>query len=192
MDKYSTQDEVWKDAIGYEGYYKVSNIGRVKSLPRNGTIKQERIMKIKISKAGYATVHLRKSGYSKHRKIHRMVAKAFIEAVEGKPLINHIDGDKLNNTIDNLEWCTHKENVQHAHDTGLAKTDMKQIAEARAISIAVRTKKVRQLDMQGNEIREFKSMTEARKHLGKTSSTMIAGVCMGIRKSYEGFKWEYV
>lgn len=192
MTNYSTEEEIWKDVEGYEGYYKVSNLGRVKSLPRNGTINTERIMKPKLSKTGYLTVHLRKSGYSKHKKIHRLIAIAFIEKVEGKEIINHKDGDKLNNSISNLEWCTYKENSQHAHDTGLAKTDMKQIAAARAVSIAVRTKRVKQLDMEGNEIREFISMTEARKHLNKTSSTMIDRVCTGKVESYEGFKWQYV
>lgn len=192
MNNYSTEEEIWKDVIGYEGYYKISDLGRVKSLPRNGTVNREIIMKPKLSKAGYLTIHLRKSGYSKHRKIHRLIAMAFIDKVEGKEIINHKDGNKLNNSISNLEWCTYKENAQHAHDTGLAKTDIKQIAAARAISIAVRTKRVKQLDMEGNEIREFASMTEARKRLNKTSSSMIARVCTGKAKSYEGFKWQYV
>ena len=81
----NTDEEVWKDIPSYEGYYMVSNKGRVKSLPRNGTIRKERIIKQK-DVNGYMTVHLRKSGYSKHRKVHRLVAKAFIEKIPARKL----------------------------------------------------------------------------------------------------------
>lgn len=184
-------EEIWKDIEGYEGFYKISNLGRVKSLPRNGTVNKERIMVNRVNKTGYWTIHLRRLGVSKYLKIHRLIAIAFIEKVEGKDVINHKDGNKLNNSIDNLEWCTHSENAQHAHDTGLRVTCLKQIAAARKRSNEVNSKRVMQMDVDGKEIQTFKSMADARRSLGKSSSSQI---CNGCRKQtvVYGYRWKYV
>lgn len=118
--------EIWKDIEGYEGHYKVSNLGRIKSLIKwngNRYVKCERILKPyrqKSIKNYYRSViKLKKYGVSKDCKVHRLVAKAFIDNHNNYPMINHIDGNPLNNCVENLEWCTQKENVKHAIDTGL-------------------------------------------------------------------------
>jgi len=97
--------------------YLIDTLGNVHSIKRNGT--KGGILKPTISSNGYYVVMLSPS--RKPTKVHRLVAEAFIPNDYNKPFINHIDGNKLNNTIDNLEWCTSKENAIHAHRIGLAK-----------------------------------------------------------------------
>lgn len=113
--------EIWKDIVGYEGFYQVSNQGRVKSLSRlvdnhSGFKKvlKEKILKPTISKTGYFVLSFKKENKKKTFKLHRLVAFAFIPLIEGKNYVNHINGIKLDNSIENLEWCTIKENNNHA------------------------------------------------------------------------------
>lgn len=99
-------EEIWKDVKGYEGLYKVSNFGRVKSLKYG----RERILKT--GKGGYyLTVGLYFDNKLKTVKVHRLVAMAFIENHDNKPFVNHKDEDKYNNNVNNLEWVTHAENM---------------------------------------------------------------------------------
>jgi hypothetical protein len=123
--------EIWKSIEGFEGRYEVSNHGRVKSLPRThpkrrGLIK-ERIIKFSFTggRKGrkYPTVHITNRPLVKHLMIHRLVAMTFIPNPENKREVNHKDGDKLNNHVDNLEWCTRKENIRHSLDSGLLMTN---------------------------------------------------------------------
>lgn len=114
----------WRDVKGYEGLYKVNQNGDVISLKMwNGHeyVSREKPYHMKPSNTstGYKKVELSKNGERKSHKIHRLVAFAFIENKEGKPIINHKDGNPLNNNVENLEWCTQKENVNHACRTGL-------------------------------------------------------------------------
>lgn len=110
--------EIWKDIVGYEGLYQVSNMGRVKSLNYNHTL-EERILKNIKSNGYYYRVMLYKNKKGKSIRIHRLVGNAFIKNPDNKPCINHIDGNKSNNRVDNLEWCTYKENTEHAFITGM-------------------------------------------------------------------------
>jgi hypothetical protein len=120
--------EVWKDIKGYEGLYQVSNFVRVKSLCRKVLSKKknepflrivnERILKMDI-RNGYMYVSLSKNSISRKLMVHRLLAISFIDNPENKKFINHIDGDKLNNSLSNLEWCTSKENTNHAINIGL-------------------------------------------------------------------------
>lgn len=112
--------EIWKDIEGYEGYYQVSNMGKVKSLPR---FKNFRNLKVRVEgkvlnpaprTKNYLWVSFRKDHTLKQFSIHRLVAKAFIPNLENKAEVNHIDGNKLNNRMDNLEWMTRVENAKHA------------------------------------------------------------------------------
>lgn len=112
--------EIWKDIIGYEGLYQISNLGSVKSLERYRAYKngKPRHMKSKKlipgrSKCGYYTVVLYKEGKRKTHTIHRLVAKAFIPNPNNYPYVNHIDENKTNNHISNLEWCTASYNSRH-------------------------------------------------------------------------------
>jgi hypothetical protein len=115
--------EQWKDIKGFEGMYQVSNIGNVKSLDRivwNGKVHhllKGRIMKPKGVK--YNEIHLCKDNKIKKCYIHRLVAEAFISNPHNKPQVNHLNGLHTDNRIENLEWCTSKENNQHAWANGL-------------------------------------------------------------------------
>ena len=110
--------EEWRDVVGYEGYYQVSNFGRVKSLQRD-TVK---ILKSKPAIGGYLRVVLCKNETKKNRPINILVAQAFIPNHENKKQVNHLDGDKKNNCMDNLAWATPAENIAHAFDMGLRKS----------------------------------------------------------------------
>lgn len=118
--------EVWKDVKDYEGLYQISNFGRVKSLlgwDGKRYIKRERILSPSKQSLnpdyGRAVVNLCKDGKRKTFKVHRLVATAFLPNPEGLNIINHIDGNPLNNKVDNLEWCDTLHNVNHALDTEL-------------------------------------------------------------------------
>lgn len=118
--------ELWKSIDNYEGLYQVSTEGRVKSLARtivrsDGQTKTigEKLLKPSTAINGYQLVNLCRNGRQKTKKIHRLVAKAFIPNPMNKTEINHKDGHKNNNRVLNLEWVTPKENIRHALDTGL-------------------------------------------------------------------------
>ena len=118
-------NEIWKDVVGSEGLYEVSNLGNVRSCDRtvqhkNGKVQQVygRIMST-YSIGGYLHVKLSKDGHSKSTLLHRIVAEAFISNDSNLPQVNHIDCNKLNNNVSNLEWCTAKENTYHAYRNGL-------------------------------------------------------------------------
>lgn len=119
QDNDNTNNEIWKDIPGYEGLYQVSNQGRVKSFPRNGTRNEERILKTTPGAYGYHRVGLYKNNNPKTVKVHAIVALAFIGKRPDGMTINHKNGIKSDNRPDNLEYCTIKENLQHAHRTGL-------------------------------------------------------------------------
>lgn len=118
-------DEIWKDILGYEGYYMVSNFGNVIALERkilksNG-IEYTRKRKIKsqtFNSDGYLTVHLSKEGRDERISTHILVARAFVDGYESGHEVDHIDCDRTNNHADNLRWVTHEENVKHCLDVG--------------------------------------------------------------------------
>lgn len=111
-------NEIWKDIKGYEGFYQVSSLGNIKSLG-NSFRKKEKLLKQHFNTQGY--YHVLLCGKIKPRAsvIHRIVAKAFIENPQNKPEVNHINGNKIDNRLENLEWCTADENRQHAYSLGL-------------------------------------------------------------------------
>ena len=127
--------EVWKDIIGYEGLYQVSNLGNVKSLDRivnkpNGVsyMRKGKICKQSKSNLGYMTIGFTVNNNKVNKYVHRLVAEAFITNVNDYPQVNHIDCDKTNNKINNLEWCTNSENHIHASKNGLNKLHLYRVA----------------------------------------------------------------
>ena len=109
--------EIWKDIKGYEGKYQISNKGRVKSLGNNKT-KKEKIRDGKIDNRGYKRISLCKNGKEKKYSIHRLVAQAFLPNPDNLPVVNHKDENKLNNNVENLEWCTQEYNVNYSGSNG--------------------------------------------------------------------------
>lgn len=107
------ENEIWKEVVGFEGLYMVSDHGNVKSLLywRGSNC---RLLVQNISKTGYRVVTLFRPGFSRVYKVHRLVAEAFLPNPESKRTVNHIDGNKLNNHVSNLEWATDLENIRHA------------------------------------------------------------------------------
>lgn len=163
--------EIWKDIKGYEGLYQISNLGRVKSLPRAYRCvfsTKEIIMKPSTNIAGYLQINLNSEGNLKNYKIHRLVAEAFIPNPENKPQVNHIDEDKTNNLASNLEWVTAKENNNHG-------TRNCRISKSVACSNGI----------------IYSSITEAAQSLGLHTGH-ISKVCKGIRKSTCGYTFKYI
>jgi len=116
--------EKWRDIKGYENYYQVSNIGNVRSLDRTVPhpvmgFKKGKPCKQHPNHNGYMRVGLHKLGNREQEFVHKLVGQAFVSNPNSKPQINHIDGDKLNNNVENIEWCTNKENCIHASNLGL-------------------------------------------------------------------------
>ncbi len=119
--------EEWRPIVGYEDLYEISSLGRVRSLDRytygkNGSKRLHKGRYLKpFTTHGYKVIDLYKDKKRKHCKVHRLVAEAFIlnDDPENKTDVNHIDGDKSNNAINNLEWCTRRENIMHAFEKGL-------------------------------------------------------------------------
>lgn len=109
------EGEIWADIKDYEGWYQISNYGRIKSFARG----VGKILKPSLARNGYLYVTLKKTGSKKHFGIHQLVAENFIPNPENKPQVNHINGNKFDNCCENLEWMTSVENHKHAKETGL-------------------------------------------------------------------------
>lgn len=170
-------EEIWKDIEGFEGYYQVSNLGRVKSLKRvndEGRHLPEMILKLGIHN-GYRNVVLCRNSITKTFSVHRLVGKAFVPNPENKPCINHKDENRKNNHVDNLEWVTQKENANYG-------TRNKRSGDKHG-------KRVIQFDLNGKEIRRWISAAEAGRHYGKSRIT-IGDACRKHGKCC-GYLWRY-
>lgn len=170
--------EIWKDIVGYEGLYQVSNLGRVKSLPKTdrfGRLYPEK-MKAQVNNgSGYLVVNLKHNGKQQMRTVHRLVAEAFIDNPLNCSDINHMDGNKQNNKVDNLEFCTRSFNMLHAVKLGLH-TDF-----GKRKVLCVETGIV------------FDSIKSAEQWVGVKGSR-ISNVCQAKRgaKTCGGYHWRYV
>lgn len=169
----------WREVVGYEGLYKVSNTGEIKSpegkityTKRHGRrVWKERIMKQKKHKDGTCRVNLWKDGKPSTHLVHRLVAYAFIPLEEDKEFINHKDGSRLNNHVDNLEWCTYKENANHAFDTGLMSSN----------------EKVKLINKETGETYYFRSKAKASEFLGRNKGYISDKLIKGVSGGIEGY-----
>jgi len=110
--------EEWRDVVGYEGLYKVNSSGVVKKEHKKGT---ERILKTRFDSSGYKVVTLWSKNKGTNTSVHRILAKVFIPNPKNKLQVNHINGIKSDNRLENLEWCTAQENIRHSFATGLSR-----------------------------------------------------------------------
>lgn len=177
--------EIWKDIYGYEGVYAVSNLGRVKRLAGSGNCIFDRLIKSRKKKAGYHIITLTKHGVCKTFHLHRLVAIAFIPNSDLNKEVNHIDLNKSNNIVENLEWVTHEENIKHFTIKG--KRVYKHLLEGRPHSL---WKEINQFDMNGLFIKKWESVSQASKALGAHKNNISACARKEI-PSCAGFKWEY-
>ena len=172
-------EEIWKDIKGYEGIYQISNLGRVKSSERRGN-GREIILKGWKPKDGYKRVKLIKKYKVENKLIHRLIAEAFIPNPNNYPVVNHKNGIKTDNQIENLEWCTQKYNMREAQRLNLLNPG-KNIKEKR---------KVKQYTKEGKFIEEWSSMIEVQRKLGYKTSA-ISMCCKGKIKTAYGYIWKY-
>lgn len=175
----------WRDVIGYEGLYQVSDEGNVRSLNYNKTGKVKEL-KLVPAKDGYLVVCLHKDGHQREGKVHKMVALAFIPNPDGKPCIDHINGDNQDNRVCNLRWATVFEN----NNNPVTKARMKGIQNGRQLNRTDCSKVVYQYDLDGNYIAEYPSASEAARKFG-CSPDLISKVCRGVRNKALNYKWSY-
>lgn len=182
-------EEIWKDAVGYEGKYKISSLGNVQSLTRYVTnkrgvphLRQGRILKNYIGKLEYPLVTIAKGGCaSMPVRVHRLVAEAFIPNPFNYPFVNHINAIKTDNRVENLEWCTNSMNMLHAFANGLVTTPRKKLGEsARAKPV------VAYQYNSGLLYKSFTSLAECEQDTGVPTGR-ICDVISGRRRQAKGF-----
>jgi len=168
--------EEWKPIDGYEDCYAVSNYGRVKSFSRmrNGRLYEGKVLTQKRDNNGYCQIRLYKDGERKYYRVHRLVAKAFVQNIENKQQVNHLDEVKHNNHFTNLEWSTPLENTRHG--TGIHR--MKKSMPKKAII---------GIPLLGGESLYFASTAEAR----RAGFSSVQHALSGRRKYHKGYEWQY-
>jgi hypothetical protein len=171
----------WKDVKGYEGFYKVSDTGKVRSVeryvnhPRIGTMLiKGRLLKHYINPDGYYVVNMSRDGKQKKQRTNRLVAQEFVANPHNKLEVNHINGIKSDNRVENLEWCTHKENMQHAHSNGHIRPSTKR----------VRIKKE-------NECIDFPSVNATAEYIG-CARQVVSSCLKKKRKNINGWECYYI
>lgn len=183
--------EVWKEIEGFNGDYLVSNYGRVKSFK----MKHERIMRLRKDKDGYMLITLHNNNHVTTKKVHRLVAQAFIPNPENLPQVNHKDENKANNIVDNLEWCTCKYNINYgAHTQKVANTQRGRKHTCEHIQKirenAINKRKVKMLSLDGKVIKRFKSASDAGRYVNGNTTNVIA-VIKGRSQTYKGYLFAY-
>ena len=171
---------MWKNIPNIENY-QVNNLGNIRN------IKTKKILNAWVQNTGYLTVTLNRNKYS----IHRIIAQTFIPNPNNLPIINHKDGNKLNNKVENLEWCSYKHNINEAQRLGLYDNRNKKMS-----LYPLRSKNINQYDMQGNYIKTFRDSVIAEKELKKqkikVNARNIRACCNGKRKTSGGYIWRYL
>lgn len=185
--------EIWKDIEGFEGYYQISNKGNVRSVNRFDGVHDRQGLPIKqnLKQNGYLQVGLRKHGKRKWFGVHRLVAIHFIENPDNKPQVNHIDGNKLNNTVENLEWVTGGENQTHAVKMGLRimPRGEKNSSYGKYGADSKSAKPVIRRDPKTGETKLYKAKILAKEE--GFDVTSISKCCHGKLKHHKGFEWYF-
>lgn len=171
--------EIWRDIKDFEGLYQVSNLGRVRSFNYRQT-GQTKVLKLSKDKFGYLQVSLFKNGKLKTFRVHRLVAEAFIPNLLGEPQVNHIDEDKQNNHVSNLEWCDSKYNNNYG-------THNQRISEK--TTNGKLSKPVLQYTKTGELVKEWPSIMEAGRN--GFNQGHVWSCCNVKRKSHKGYIWKY-
>lgn len=201
--------EIWRDVVGYEGLYEVSNMGRVRSLSRevyvggkiHKCIREGRVLKQGHShgrRFKYLLVCLCKDQQRSMKRVHRLVAEAFIPNPDNLPFINHKDENPSNNRVENLEWCTPKYNSNY----GTARERMKETrkknnSNKRMLLTRIKNnsskppKSVAMIDDDGNVVKKYFSISDAARDIG-VHNYSVSRVCKGIRRHVRGFKFKYI
>lgn len=178
---YNLNNEVWLPITDYPNYM-ISNLGNVKSLSNNKT-RKEKILKNVKNRGGYLQVFLSKNGKVKRYYIHRLVAEHFLPNLDYKPEIDHINTNKSDNRVENLRWCSHKENINNL----LTKDKMSK----NKLGIEhPNSKPILQFTLDKKLVRKWNCATDVERELG-IYQTNISKCCKGKYKSAGGFKWQY-
>lgn len=189
----STEKEIWKDVVGYEGYYEVSNIGRVRRVSRyitgvNGVTRfwRGRILKQTTTQDGYLRCILSKNGVSNNKRTHRLVAESFIENQENHPVINHKDENPANNHVDNLEWCSISYNNSYGTRTNRATN-----SEGFKDRTERHKKAVLKIKTNGEIVEKFESLKDAYESNPDYKKASVAACCSNRLNTYKGYFWIY-
>lgn len=169
--------EIWKDIAGYEGLYQISSFGNVKSFRASAKFgkPKELILKPYIINSGYAVVTLYTENIKHKFQVHRLVAESFLPNPQNLPCVNHKDENKLNNRVENLEWCSY----QYNNNYGTAKV---RAIESRSVAVSQKT-------LDGVEIARYKSAKIASNLLGLKERSVTSWCRIGFGG---GYKWEYI
>lgn len=185
--------EIWKSVVGYEGYYEVSSYGRVRSVSRyvntgilHSDVKLHKGKMLKLNKkhTGYLFVDLCKHNKIKTIAVHRLVATAFLDKPEGRDVVNHLNLDKTDNRVENLEWCTYKENSIHASQHGVMYGGLRKTIRCCETG-----------DTFPSSYQAAKWLNETKFQYSKQIDQMsrnIRGCCTGAKKSAYGYHWKDV
>ena len=177
--------EIWIPVINFEELYEVSNLGRVRNK------KTKRIKKDYLGNCGYKTVALSKEGKHYIKTIHKLVIDSFIGTDDKTLTVNHIDHNKYNNNLDNLEYMSLKENIKEAWENGLYSDRVekqKEIMKGNKIG----SRQVYQYDLNNNLIKKWDSIIDACNYYGWHKNGHISDCCRGKRKKSHGYIWKYV
>lgn len=203
------EKEEWKSVVGYEGLYEVSNMGRVRSLPRevyvgckiNTCIRAGRVLKQGHAHGRhykYLLVCLCKDHQRSMKRVHRLVAEAFIPNPNNLPMVNHKDENPSNNRVDNLEWCTAKYNSNYGNARERMKATRKKNNSNKLMLLtrlknksSMYPKGVAMIDNDGNVVKNYFSISDAARDIGVHTNS-VSRVCKGIRRDIHGYKFKYI
>lgn len=188
-------EEIWKDVIGYEDAYQVSNLGCVRSVDRiilntsgRYILVHGKVLKLRHNNNGYLYVILSKCQSKKFVFVHRLIASAFLPNTDNKPEIDHINAIRDDNRVSNLRWVTKIENRNNPH-TIISNRESNRLARRKSLDSV--KKKILQLDLDGNILKVFESLHNIEKTTGYSRAN-ICRCCNGKKKICYGFKWEFM